>query len=88
MRMKCYLENLRVLALVMFLGVVQFAFAQNSVSVNGLVSDQTGEPIIGATVLEVGTSNGASTDIDGKYRLQVKPGATIRFSEDNTCGCV
>ena len=80
MRMKCYLENLRVLALVMFLGVVQFAFAQNSVSVNGLVSDQTGEPIIGATVLEVGTSNGASTDIDGKYRLQVKPGATIRFS--------
>ena len=52
--------------------------AQN-VAVSGVVSDQTG-PVIGASVFEKGTDNGAVTDLDGKFSLSVKPGATLVFS--------
>lgn len=54
------------------------AAAQNNVSqISGIVVDQNGEPLIGATVKVKGTSNGASTDIDGKFTLRVQPGATL-----------
>jgi TonB-linked SusC/RagA family outer membrane protein len=52
--------------------------AQN-VTVTGAVSDQTG-PVIGASVFEKGTGNGAVTDLDGKFSISVKPGATLVFS--------
>ena len=45
--------------------------AQNGFEVRGTVMDQTGQPVIGATVLEKGTTNGLSTDIDGNYTLHV-----------------
>ena len=54
------------------------AFAQNKVS--GTVKDKTGEPIIGANVLEKGTTNGVITDIDGNYTLNVNRGKTLVFS--------
>jgi len=55
--------------------------AQNTVSqVTGTVFDQFGDPVIGATVREKGTTNGASTDVDGKFALNVKPGATLVIS--------
>ncbi len=47
------------------------AMAQNGVVVSGVVVDDTGLPIIGATVLEAGTTNGTSTDIDGAFTLRV-----------------
>lgn len=47
------------------------AFAQSQRTVTGTVSDETGEPLIGATVQIVGTSIGTSTDFDGKYTLKV-----------------
>lgn len=40
-------------------------------TVSGVVTDETGEPVIGATVLETGTSNGVITDIDGKYTINL-----------------
>ncbi|MBR1509274.1 MAG: SusC/RagA family TonB-linked outer membrane protein [Bacteroidales bacterium] len=52
-------------------------FAQNKVT--GTVTDDIG-PVIGASVMEKGTSNGAITDLDGKYVITVKPGATLVFS--------
>ena len=52
--------------------------AQN-VTVSGVVSDQTG-PVIGASVFEKGTNNGSVTDVDGKFSLSVRPGATLVFS--------
>ena len=52
--------------------------AQN-VTVSGVVSDQTG-PVIGASVFEKGTKNGTVTDLDGKFSLSVKPGASLVFS--------
>ena len=36
-------------------------------SINGIVADEQGEPIIGASVLEKGTTNGTITDLDGRF---------------------
>lgn len=48
--------------------------------VNGLVVDVNGEPVIGASVVEEGTTNGGITDINGKFTLNVKPGSTLQIS--------
>lgn len=50
------------------------------VTVTGNVADVTGEPLIGATVIEKGTTNGTITDIDGSYSLSVEEDATLVFS--------
>lgn len=44
------------------------------------VVDANGEPIIGANVIEKGTTNGGITDLDGKIKLEVKPNAIIQVS--------
>ena len=48
--------------------------------VSGSVLDATGEPLIGVSVLEVGTTNGVVTDFDGNFTLTVKSGAQLAFS--------
>ena len=55
------------------------AYAQD-ITVNGTVIDDTGEPLIGATVMVDGTKIGAQTDLDGNFTLKVKPGAKLRIS--------
>ena len=53
------------------------ALAQ-TIKVQGTVIDKSfDEPIMGATVLEVGTTNGTVTDLDGNFELTVKEGATL-----------
>ena len=47
---------------------------QQTVTITGVVKDKDGEPIIGANVLEKGTSNGVITNVDGEYTLRVKGG--------------
>ena len=64
--------------LLSFSTVLMSAFAQQTAS--GVVTDPTGEPIIGASVLEDGTSNGTITDFDGNFSLTVKPGAMLVVS--------
>ncbi len=56
-----------------------WTYAQN-VSVTGTVLDETGEPLIGATVLQKNSSNGTSTDLDGKFKLSVPSKAKLVFS--------
>lgn len=54
-------------------------FAQSAVS--GKVTDETGEPCVGANVLIKGTTTGTMTDLDGNYSLpHVKQGAILVFS--------
>ena len=48
--------------------------------VTGTIIDSTGDPVIGANVLEVGTTNGVITDIDGNFRLMVQPNAKLQIS--------
>ena len=57
---------------------VQFAVAQGTVT--GNVIDDQGVPLPGATVLEIGTSNGTTTDFDGNYSITVQDGASISAS--------
>ena len=51
-----------------------------SVTISGVVVDTKGEPVIGASVVEKGTSNGIVTNIDGQFTLTVKAGATLKVS--------
>ena len=51
-------------------------FAQQD-SVKGTVVDQNGQPIIGMTVMEQGTQNGTTTDIDGNYQITVSSGEAV-----------
>ena len=59
----------------MLLIVSTVMYAQTEAS--GTVIDETGEGVIGATVMEKGTSNGTVTDLDGNFNLKVAAGATI-----------
>ena len=54
---------------------------QQDKSVSGLLTDADGNPIIGATVVVKGTTNGVTTDIDGRYTLKgIKKGDIIQYS--------
>ena len=63
---------------VFFLLCSTVMMAQQKVS--GTVLDATGEPLIGVSVLEEGTTNGVVTDFDGNFTLTVKQGAKLTFS--------
>ncbi|MDE5635067.1 MAG: SusC/RagA family TonB-linked outer membrane protein, partial [Muribaculaceae bacterium] len=74
---KCTMARFALVALMAFVSLS--ALAQNKVS--GTVTDKaTGEPLIGVTVLEKGTSNGIATDFNGNYTISVGGGKTLVFS--------
>ena len=71
----------RLFILFYFLGVVFWANAQVNLTVNGVVVDsKTGESIIGASVIEEGTTNGTVTNIDGEFTLKIKKESKIIIS--------
>ncbi|WP_081997663.1 SusC/RagA family TonB-linked outer membrane protein [Wocania ichthyoenteri] len=49
-------------------------------NITGTITDEIGVPLPGANVVETGTLNGATTDFDGKYSIQVNEGASLSFS--------
>ena len=55
------------------------AVQQSTKKITGTVSDSQG-PVIGASIVEKGTTNGTVTDLDGNFTLNVKPGATLVIS--------
>ena len=59
--------------ILMFFLTGQNIFAQ-SVNISGTIKDDTGETIIGATIVEKGTTNGTVTDFNGEFRLTVSSG--------------
>lgn len=65
----------RILFIVCCLCASMLAFAQQQ-TVTGAVYDESGLPLIGVSVQEKGTSNGAITDIDGKFSVKLSPEAT------------
>ena len=58
---------------------ITFMYAQSG-EISGTVVDATGESVIGATVMEKGTSNGTVTDFDGNFKIKVDAGKTLVFS--------
>lgn len=61
------------------LGLCSAIYAQD-VEVKGTVTDQAGEPVVGASIIVEGTTNGTSSDVDGAYSLKVPSNATLTVS--------
>ena len=53
---------------------------QKNITVEGIVKEKSGEPIIGANVSVKGTTQGTMTDIDGNFKLSVAPGSVLQIS--------
>ncbi len=71
----------RIRYLVLFLMMFPLCALAQNVNVFGTVTDaNSGEEVIGATVKVKGASGGAITDFEGKYKISVKPGATLDIS--------
>lgn len=79
--MKQLFLNLAVLLTIFNVGMfsADHVMAQSR-EVSGTVTDETGAPMIGLTVIVTGTTNGATTDLDGVYRLAVQGDETLTFS--------
>ncbi|MBS7231138.1 TonB-dependent receptor [Flavobacterium psychroterrae] len=66
------------IAVLLFLFSTVAIFAQQQVS--GVVKDNSGNPLPGVNIVEKGTNNGVSTDIDGSYKITVKEGGSLVFT--------
>ena len=71
-----HLKRLLLSMMLMFASTMMYAQTE----VTGTVVDPDGEPVIGATVMVKGTSNGTVTDFDGNFKLKADAGATLVFS--------
>lgn len=67
------------LAIAMVVALAFPALAQK-ITVSGTVFDEFGDPLIGATILQKGTTNGTAADLDGKFSINVEPNATLVVS--------
>ncbi len=75
-----YFKERAALLLFFFAFMLPISALAQAIRLTGNVTDATGESIIGASVLEKGTTNGVITDIDGNFALNVSPNATIIIS--------
>ena len=57
------------------------AIVQQAKKITGKVTDKMGDPIIGANIVEKGTTNGTITDLDGNFTLNVNPESTLSVKE-------
>jgi iron complex outermembrane receptor protein len=78
--MKFNVKKLRLLLLVFMVMTVNLAFTQQK-TITGKVTDaETGEPMVGVTVVVKGTTVGTTSDIDGKYQIKANNGSTLVFT--------
>ena len=66
-------------SLILALGLSLAAMAQG-IAVNGVVVDASGEPVVGAFVVERGTTNGTMTDLDGAFSFRASANAALEVS--------
>ena len=76
---KMPISRLRMMVCLIGMLLPMCMFAQQ-ITVQGVVKDQTGETVIGASVMEKGTTNGAITGIDGDFSLNMSPNGTLVVS--------
>ncbi|MCF0190138.1 MAG: TonB-dependent receptor [Marinilabiliaceae bacterium] len=62
------------------LSILSLSLYAQAQTVNGIVKEKNGDPIIGVSILEKGTTNGTVTDIDGKFTIKAGQGATLIIS--------
>lgn len=78
--MKCTNQLIKPIRLLfLFCLIPIWAFSQDIV-VNGVVKDQSGEPIIGASVVQRGTNNGVVSNLDGEFRIKLPSNSVIEVS--------
>ncbi|MDR2913390.1 MAG: TonB-dependent receptor [Tannerella sp.] len=53
---------------------------QNTRKITGVVKDENGEEVTGASVIEIGTTNGVTTDINGRFELSIQPNGSLQIS--------
>ena len=74
------MRDLRITILILF-SLMSFALLAQNITIKGVLTDQgNGEPLIGATILEKGSTNGTITNFDGEYSIDVPAGSTLVFS--------
>lgn len=71
---------LRALFCLLLLSGATFAAAQTQNRVSGKVTDTAGQPLVGATIIVVGTTTGATTGVDGTYSIVAPAGSELRIS--------
>lgn len=76
---KMLISRLRMMVCLIGMLLPMCMFAQQ-ITVQGIVKDQTGETVIGASVMEKGTTNGTITGIDGDFSLNMSPNGTLVVS--------
>ena len=72
--------NFKIFRLALLFALAMLADNISAQTIKGTVTDTSGDPVIGATVMETGTQNGVVTDIDGNFTLQNVKGKTITIS--------
>lgn len=77
--MKCT-THFKPLGLLFLFCLIPFWVSAQIISISGIVKDVAGEPIIGAGILQKGTSNGTITDFDGRFTLKVPSQSEIIIS--------
>ena len=75
-----FLKSATLLAFIAISLVCATDISAQSGTVSGTVTDEAGLPLIGLTVIETGTSNGATADIDGRYQHYVSANSSLTFS--------
>ena len=69
----------KIITLILSLGLSLAALAQG-VSIKGVVVDTAGQPVVGAFVVERGTTNGTMTDVDGAFSFRATEGASLEVT--------
>lgn len=68
-----------VLLLFLVLSISNTAWAQNQTVKGRVIDSKLKEALMGVSILEIGTSNGTVTDLDGNFTLSVPKGAVLRY---------
>lgn len=78
--MKKQIINCRIVTLIILMSFIPLLAMSQTVTIKGVIKDVSGEPIVGASITETGTSNGIIADLDGNFTLKVSPKATLTVS--------
>ena len=78
--MKKPIVNYRILSLFILMLFMPLWAISQTITVDGVIKDVSGEPVIGASIVETGTTNGVIADLDGNFKLTVSSDATLTIS--------
>ena len=80
MEIKLFAKRISILFLLILAITTNMIYAQNTDIISGRVSSSIGEPMIGASVMVKGTTNGTITDLDGNFKVEASSTATLIIS--------